>query len=267
MYEQELEYYDYDCIEQEVDTVKLMKPYKFVGCILYKNARVDMQLMDETFGPEYWKREHVIINNNNYCRVSVFNKDIKEWVSKEDCGTESMKQKEKGEASDSFKRACVNWGIGRELYTAPFTWITNIKTYESKGKWKTFDKFTVKEIDYNEYREIKNLIIVNQNNVEVFVKLENKKPNIPTPTPKSPVEKSEANPEPKPNFKKKLGELLVEMYGKENAATELLNLTTFINKDGKKIPGKSDLKKLSDAQAQTSYGKLKKLKEEKEETK
>ena len=93
-------------------------------------------------------------------------------------------EKEKGEASDSFKRACVNWGIGRELYTAPFTWITNIKTYESKGKWKTFDKFTVKEIDYNEDREIKSLIIVNQNNVEVFVKLENKKPNISTPTPK-----------------------------------------------------------------------------------
>ena len=72
-----------------------------------------------------------------------------------------------------------------------------------------------------------------------------------------PVKKPEANPEPKPNFRKKLGDLLVEMYGKENAATELFKLTTFTNEAGKKIPGKSYLEKLSDAQAQTSYGKLK----------
>ena len=143
---------------------------KGASLLLYKNARVDMQLMDETHGTLNWKREHLIINDNNYCRVSVYNPDTKEWVSKEDCGTESMTEKQKGEASDSFKRACVNWGIGRELYTSPFVWVTNIKTYEVKGKWKTNDKFEVKEIDYNEDREICTLVIVNQKGEEVFIK-------------------------------------------------------------------------------------------------
>lgn len=143
---------------------------KGASLLLYKNARVDMQLMDETYGPLNWKREHNIINGNNYCKVSVYNEKTQEWINKEDCGTESMTEKEKGEASDSFKRACVNWGIGRELYTAGFIWITNIQTYESKGKWKTNDKFTVKKISYNDEREINDLIIVNQRGQEVFNK-------------------------------------------------------------------------------------------------
>jgi len=141
---------------------------KGASLLLYKNARVDMQIMDETFGTLNWKREHIIINDNNYCRVSVYNDIIKEWISKEDCGTESATEKEKGEASDSFKRACVNWGIGRELYTSPFLWITKITVNSTGGKHKTNDKFKVKEISYNEDREIENLIIVNGKNEEVF---------------------------------------------------------------------------------------------------
>ena len=103
------------------------------GCslLLYKDARVDMALLDEVAGPMNWQRKHTRENAN--CIVSVYDDDKKQWIDKEDTGTESNTEKEKGKASDSFKRACVNWGIGRELYTAPFIWIGLSKgeTYES----------------------------------------------------------------------------------------------------------------------------------------
>lgn len=100
------------------------------GCsiLLYKDARCDMNILDETVGPENWQREHYDCKGNLFCRVGVnVNFDIPEssplWVWKSDCGSESRTEAEKGEASDSFKRACFNWGVGRELYTAPFIWI------------------------------------------------------------------------------------------------------------------------------------------------
>lgn len=95
------------------------------GCslLMYKDARVDMKLLDEVVGPMNWKREHELINGNLFCTVSVYDRESGQWVSKQDVGVESNTEKEKGQASDAFKRACVNWGIGRELYTCPFVWI------------------------------------------------------------------------------------------------------------------------------------------------
>ena len=86
--------------------------------LVYKDARADMQVLDNSVGPLNWKREH--INNNKNCIVSIWCDHKKQWVSKEDTGTESNTEKEKGLASDSFKRACFNWGIDRELYDYPF---------------------------------------------------------------------------------------------------------------------------------------------------
>lgn len=100
--------------------------------LLYKDARVDMRLLDEVFGPFGWKREHQTIDGRLYCTISIYNKEIGQWVSKQDVGTESYTEKEKGQASDSFKRAGFNWGVGRELYTAPFIWIKS----EGKGDWR-----------------------------------------------------------------------------------------------------------------------------------
>lgn len=131
--------------------------------LLYKDARVDMRMLDEVVGALNWKREHAIIGDRLYCTVSIYNEHIGEWVGKSDVGTESNTEKEKGQASDSFKRACFNWGIGRELYSAPFTHINLQKGewYEGKdGKPKSYAKFTVKEIDYDENRNISKLIIV-----------------------------------------------------------------------------------------------------------
>lgn len=89
----------------------------YATILAYKDARVDMQRLDEVVGPLNWKREH--INGNHNCIVSIWCDDKKQWVSKEDTGTESNTEAAKGLASDSFKRACFNWGIGRELYDYP----------------------------------------------------------------------------------------------------------------------------------------------------
>ena len=131
--------------------------------LLYKDARVDMRMLDEVVGALNWKREHAIIGDRLYCTVSIFNEHTGEWVGKSDVGTESNTEKEKGQASDSFKRACFNWGIGRELYSAPFTYINLQKGewyMDKNGKPKSYAKFTVKEIDYDENRNISKLIIV-----------------------------------------------------------------------------------------------------------
>ena len=93
----------------------------FFTLLLYKDARCDMNILDEAGA--IWTRRHYECKGNLFCEVGIFNEDLGEFVFKSDCGTESNTEKEKGEASDSFKRACVNWGIGRTLYTAPQIYI------------------------------------------------------------------------------------------------------------------------------------------------
>ena len=123
-----------------------------VNLLLYKNARVDMKILDELFTPMGWKRTHKLIGDRLYCQVEVWDAEKKEWICKEDVGVESNTEAEKGQASDSFKRACVNWGIGRELYTAPRISIElNDKEYtrDQQGKIRVWASFSVKSIDYD----------------------------------------------------------------------------------------------------------------------
>lgn len=134
---------------------------KGVSLLMYKDARVDMRLLDEVVGPMNWKREHEFINGNLFCTVSI--RDEKgEWVSKQDVGVESNTEKEKGQASDAFKRACFNWGIGRELYTCPFVWI-NLSDNEWKmgvgGKKQPRTRFYVKDIQYQDGKVTKLVIV------------------------------------------------------------------------------------------------------------
>lgn len=149
---------------------------KGLSLLLYKDARADMKILDEHFGPMDWQRKHEIIGGNLYCTVSVWDDDKQQWVSKSDVGTESYTEKEKGQASDSFKRACVSLGIGRELYTAPFIWISanKVKIERKNDKLTTYDKFRVSNIAYNDNREICELTIVNQNNICVYSLISNK---------------------------------------------------------------------------------------------
>ena len=155
--------------ETEIDVRVATVTAKGVSLLLYKDARCDMNILDETVGPYNWKREHTRDNAN--CIVSIYDSEKKEWISKEDTGTESFTEKEKGLASDSFKRACFNWGIGRELYTAPFIWVgaDKVTLSQKNGKYTTYDKFVVEAIRYDDKRQISALSIKNQAGKRVYI--------------------------------------------------------------------------------------------------
>lgn len=91
--------------------------------LLYKKARCDMNILDEEIGAKNWKSHYEEINGNLFCTISIWDDKKEQWISKQDAGKESNMDAEKGHASDAFKRAGFKWGIGRELYTAPFMWI------------------------------------------------------------------------------------------------------------------------------------------------
>ena len=133
-------------IDCRVSTIKA----EGLSLLLYKDARVDQAILDETFGVYGWQRSHQWMGDRLYCTVSVRDPDTGEGVSKQDVGTESNAEKEKGQASDSFKRACFNLGIGRELYTAPFIWIPAGAYTVSVGagnKPTTYDRFKVTRVE------------------------------------------------------------------------------------------------------------------------
>nr|DAT73583.1 MAG TPA: Rad52/22 family double-strand break repair protein [Caudoviricetes sp.] len=113
--------------------------------LLYKTARVDMRILDEVYGEMNWQRHHEVINGNLFCTISVWDSEKSQWISKQDVGTESNAEAEKGQASDSFKRAGFAWGIGRELYDAPFIWIS--------GKVSKYDRFHVTDIQYDREKQ------------------------------------------------------------------------------------------------------------------
>ncbi len=133
---------DIECRVAQVD-----KGMKWCSLLLYKDARVDMNILDETFGPMNWKRHHEFINGRLFCTVEVYDKEKGQWVSKQDVGTESSTEAEKGQASDAFKRACFNFGIGRELYTAPKIFV-NLNPEDINGQNKVKTRFHVGQIDY-----------------------------------------------------------------------------------------------------------------------
>ena len=150
----------------------------YASLLLYKTSRTDMQILDETFGAMNWQKDYKEIKGNLYCGVGVWDEQKQTWIWKWDCGTESNTEKEKGEASDAFKRACVNvsdgkhsaggvcGGIGRELYTAPpmFTEVAVVADPYNKGKFKMDNPaelrgMYVSNITYDKQRKIKDLDI------------------------------------------------------------------------------------------------------------
>ena len=182
-----------------------------VSLLLYKNARVDMDILDETVGADYWQRDHKVINDNLYCAVGIWNDTLRDWVWKTDCGVESNTEKEKGEASDAFKRACVNWGIGRELYTAPKNMLIACELDDKKKKPKDKKlKFSVSEIEYIDGR-ITRLIVVDQNNAVAFTYPKNSN----TTPQNKPANGSKSNDKPK-SFQPLTKSELIGFYGIEN---------------------------------------------------
>lgn len=163
------------------DTIRLLKAdeiecriatinEKGLSLLLYKDARVDQKILDETFGMFGWKRSHQCIDGNLYCTVEIRDRETGEWVAKQDVGTTGYAEKEKSQASDSFKRACFNWGIGRELYSAPFIWVSASKVQLQKkdGRCYCNESFHVTSITYNKSREIAGLLIASDKGGCIF---------------------------------------------------------------------------------------------------
>ena len=161
--------------EDEIECkVSIVKEGKGVSLLLYKTARTDTLILDETFEKMNWQCEYKEIKGNLYCGISIFDPYQNQWVTKWDCGTESsFGDKQKGEASDAFKRAGFKWGIGIELYTAPFIWISSCNCEINAGK--CHDEFIVEKI-ITEKKKITALSIrnISKNNQRVFVWQRNK---------------------------------------------------------------------------------------------
>ncbi len=172
---------------------------KGLSLLLYKDARVDQKILDETFGMFGWKRSHQCIDGNLYCTVEIRDQETGEWIAKQDVGTTGYAEKEKSQASDSFKRACFNWGIGRELYSAPFIWIpaSKVQLQKKNDRYYCSENFHVTGITYSESREITGLSITNDSGEIVFDwKLQNRSAGRKEPDKKEPVRKT---PEKEPD--------------------------------------------------------------------
>jgi len=165
---------DVECRVQSVSKNKSGR----VGAVLliYKDARVDMRILDQVFGPGNWQRTHEVINGNLFCNIDVWDEEKKTWVRKQDVGVESNTEKEKGQASDAFKRAGFNVGIGRELYTGPFIYVElgDSEYYSEKQGAKDIyrcypnTRFEVSHIGYNDRREISELVIMDRSGTVRF---------------------------------------------------------------------------------------------------
>ncbi len=169
-----MEYMFRDLKENEIDCRVSQITNTYVTLLLYKDARVDQDVLDETVGNMNWQRKHSRENAN--CMIGIWDESKHDWVWKEDTGKESFSEAEKGLASDSFKRAGFNWGIGRELYTAPFIYIPykdkegleNFELREKNNKYATNTKFIVEKIQIKD-KEITALAIKNNKGKRVFV--------------------------------------------------------------------------------------------------
>lgn len=158
------------------------------GCslLLYKTSRTDAEILDKIVGQGNWQKRFYTLQGVGIgeqvrsivvCSVGIFDDDRHEWVWKDDSGTESQVEQDKGVCSDAFKRAAGGscWGIGRELYYTGFIFAkvstqpkSNGKGYELADKFMSFE---VKEIKwYENPLTLKTLVIVDNNGNVVFSK-------------------------------------------------------------------------------------------------
>lgn len=113
------------------------------SCVAYIDSRQVQDLLDEVCGAENWQCKFEEHKNNMFCSIGIYcsiqtnEAGSAEWVWKSDCGTESQVEKQKGEASDAFKRAAVMWGIGRFLYSKK---IVKLPVKEKNGKFLPYSE-------------------------------------------------------------------------------------------------------------------------------
>lgn len=199
-----------DEVECRIGTVS--KQGKGLSLLLYKDARCDARILDETVGPENWQCEFYECKGTLFCKVGILvdrDEQFHEWVWKDDAGSPSDMEAKKGEASDAFKRACFKWCIGRELYTAPFIWVnaSDCNMVDRNGKWQCYDTFSVTEMTVEEGR-ITRLTVVNDKTGKVVHQFG----KTPQNAPQRPREASD--PTPTADEARELGEIASEIGNK-----------------------------------------------------
>ena len=131
---------------EEIDfRVQSVNKGGYATILAYKDARVDMNRLDAVYGVDGWQKKYDVINGNLFCSIGIYSDRLKEWIWKQDVGTESNTEKEKGQASDAFKRAGFNLGIGRELYDYPLIQIKLTDLEFDKNTFKATFGFKLKE--------------------------------------------------------------------------------------------------------------------------
>lgn len=138
---------------------------KGVSLLIYKTARTDINRLNAVCGTK-WENVHYSDTKGNICcKIAIFDKEINQWVTREDVGTESYTEKEKGSYSDSFKRAGFRWGIGTELYNAPFIWIETKTRKKASGKGFEPVNFYTSNLKIEKYEVV---------NGKLYLKISNK---------------------------------------------------------------------------------------------
>lgn len=185
------------CLKPEEIEIRVQQiTEKGAQLLLYKDSRCDKRILDETYGISGWKNRYEEIKGNLFCTISIWDDEKQQWVDKCDCGTESFSEKEKGEASDAFKRAGFNVGIGRELYTRIFYFASVPTKKNDKGKYdlvNKFEKFTVAEISTNEETEKIEKIKIADSKGNIVFSYYSKTIKIDTPKTTETVEMIDAN--------------------------------------------------------------------------
>ncbi len=172
--------------EVECRIGNVSKSGKGLSLLIYKDSRVDMRVLDETVGAENWQCRFYECKNILFCSIGIKCGD--EWIWKDNAGAPSATEAEKGNASDGIKRSGFMWGIGRELYTAPFIWVDakDCNLTQSNGKWQCFDTFSVNHMEVKDGR-ITELQIINEKTRKIVFSRGSKKAEPPTPAPKASV--------------------------------------------------------------------------------
>ena len=159
--------------EIECRIAEISKQGTGLSLLLYKTARTDAALLDETYGADRWQNDFKMLDGKLYGGIGIKFGD--EWIWRWDCGTESNMEAEKGQASDAFKRAGFKWGLGAELYTAPRIWIPAEKCQirEYNGKYRCYDTFAVSKIGYSPTGVITELNINNVDSGKTVYEMQN----------------------------------------------------------------------------------------------
>lgn len=207
-----------------------------LSLLIYKDARVDQQILDETVGQLNWKKSYREVKGNLYCTIEIWDSDKSTWIAKEDCGVESNTEKEKGEASDAQKRAGFAWGIGRELYSAPFIWVNSSDCSieeRSKGVYACRDHFSVSEMKIED-KKIVDLQIVNDNTEAIVYQMKKAKASSGKPSGRKTgtVRQTEVNvSEPSRSGTKKKNMTLAQALDHKlpNRAGEMISLKDYIS--------------------------------------